>query len=57
MPDPTKLSVTIGEPERDYAIGDYLNAIDEITCYFAAHRDSAQIAAALRLYADGLGGE
>ena len=50
-----------GEWSRDYATGDYLNAIDDISCAFEHHREitGEEMAAALRLYAAKLdeGGE
>ena len=57
MSKKVSISIEIGEEARDYRIGDYLNAIDEITCYFheKTEHDGKEFAAALRLYADQIG--
>ena len=49
-----KISINIGDNSKDYRIGDYLNAIDELTCYFQAKTNhfNPELAAALKLYAD-----
>lgn len=48
-----KLEVDIGEPARTYRIGDYLNAIDDLTCHFTSSNNIRQeeLADALELYA------
>ena len=35
---PLTYSVDVGESARDYAVGDFLNAINEICCYFSSQR-------------------
>jgi hypothetical protein len=57
MIEPPTLSVPVGESAQDYSGGDLLNAINSVVCYFQQTREQtdAQIADALRLYADGLG--
>ena len=49
----TKIEVTTGFEPQDFAIGDYLNAINEVTCWFQAQRMAVEedLATALRLYA------
>ena len=56
--DPAIIQVPVGDTATDYSIGDLLNAIDSVVCYFQARREQTdgQIARALRLYADGIEG-
>ena len=51
--EPKEIAVVVGVEMQDFAGGDYLNAIDEVTCYFQAQRDIGddEIATALRMYA------
>ena len=51
--EPKEITVIVGVEMQDFAIGDYLNAINELTCYFQAQRmvPEDEIATALRLYA------
>ena len=50
------LKVPIGDESRTFGVGDYLNAVDFLTCDFLARRECSEqsLANALRLYADGL---
>lgn len=50
---PKTLTVEVGGTYRDFAAGDYLNAIDAVTCYFISERETSDIdlAASLRQYA------
>ncbi len=50
----TALEVPVGSPLQAFSGGDYLNAIDAVTEHFKQFRsqDNADLAAALRLYAD-----
>lgn len=50
------LNVPVGDSAQGYSIGDYLNAVDAVTCYFQAQRQQRDIdlAAALRMYADNI---
>ena len=50
---PVFLRVNIGIEAQDFSVGDYLNAINEVTCHFQGTRqiDDDSIASALRLYA------
>ena len=58
MKDETvEIKIDVGEPARTFAMGEYLNAIDEITCYFVEKREEFDIAAALRMYADHVDAE
>ena len=53
MKDETvEIKIDVGEPARTFAMGEYLNAIDELTCYFVEKREEFDVAGALRLYAD-----
>ena len=56
-PKHTQLMVDVGVEARTFAAGDFLNAIDEVVCYFEASREitEGEIARALRMYADGMG--
>ena len=56
MKDET-VEIKIGEPARTFAMGEYLNAIDEITCHFVDQRASFDVAGALRMYADHVDAE
>ena len=51
--EPNEITVGVGVEMQDFAAGDYLNAINEVTCYFQAKRLATEdeLAAALRLYA------
>ena len=58
MNEPTvNLTIDVGEQARTFATGDYINAIDEVTCYFVNDRQPFDVAAALRLYADHVDAE
>ena len=58
MKDETvKLTIDVGEPARTFAMGDYLNAIDELTCYVVEKREEFDVAGALRMYADHVDAE
>ena len=52
--EPKKIEVEVGVEMQDFAIGDYLNAINAITCYFQAERMVTEdsLVDALRLYAN-----
>jgi hypothetical protein len=52
-------SVDVGDDARTFGIGDYLNAVDDLTCYFREFRDieDKDYANALRLYANYVEGE
>lgn len=54
--EPLTIQVEVGDNSHDYSIGDYLNAIDAVTCYYDQFREQSpqQMAAALRLYAEGI---
>ena len=57
QPDPTTLTIPIGEPGQDFQSGNFLNAIDFLCRYFQKfYSDFEEIDAvnALRLYADGM---
>ena len=45
-------AVEVGESTRDYAVGDFLNAINEICCYFSSQRSirDDEMKAALAMY-------
>lgn len=49
-----KVEIDIGDGMRDYRVGDYLSALDELTCYFESQCDCLrpEMAQALKLYAD-----
>ena len=51
------ISVPVGNPAQTFSIGDLLNAVDSVVCYFRSMREQtdAEIAGALRLYADKFG--
>lgn len=56
---PKKLEITIESEPRDYKIGDFLNAVDELVCYFQAQdyqQADEEYAAALEMYAKTLRG-
>jgi hypothetical protein len=55
--EPIKYSISAGESNRTYAVGDFLNAIDELVCMFQRDRSLGddQFQAALKMYADGIG--
>ena len=57
--DPVVLSVPVGDTAQTFSIGDLLNAVDSVVCYFQSMREQTdvEIAAALRLYADRLDAE
>lgn len=48
-----ELSVNVGDPSKDYRVGDFLTAIDQVTCWFhsVGNCDETHLADALRLYA------
>ena len=52
-------SVDVGDAGRTFGVGDYVNALDDLTCYFREFRDieDKEYAKALRLYADYVEGE
>ena len=53
--DKTIYQITIGHPEQDYRIGDFLNALDELVCYFQeldAVSSPVDYANAMILYAE-----
>jgi len=55
--EPAKFEVTVGYDERDYRIGDFLNAIDELVCYFQNmdyQQEDDDFANALEMYAYSL---
>jgi len=51
--EPKEITVSVGVEMQDFAAGDYLNAINEVTCYFQAQRMVTEdsLVDALRLYA------
>ena len=53
MSEPVKLEVEIGDKARTFAVGDFLNAIDQVVCGFQSRREitNCDIAHALRVYA------
>ena len=57
--DPVVLSVPVGDAAQTFSIGDLLNAVDSVVCYFQSMREQTdtEIAGALRLYADKLDAE
>jgi len=52
--EPNEITVDVGTEQQDFAIGDYLNALDEVTCYFQTKRMVTEdsLVDALRLYAN-----
>ena len=50
------ITIPVGVEMLTFSLGDYLNAIDAVTCYFQAKRECTDegLVRALRLYADGL---
>jgi hypothetical protein len=49
-----QLTVTVGIPRVTYPTGDFLNAINEVACYFESKREISrnQIIGALNLYCE-----
>jgi len=54
--EPLTYAVPVGESARIYRIGDYISAIDDITCYFSAktQHSSMDFARALDIYSQHL---
>ena len=58
--DEVNVKINIGDTRRDYRIGDYINAIDELTCHFSngdCEYAEHKYADALEMYAKSLRGE
>lgn len=55
-PLPEMLTIPVGDPARAWRIGDFLNSLDELVCWFRrdADVDEKELAKALRLYAERL---
>ena len=49
----TKLTVDVGHQQASFCIGDFLNAVDDVTAYFESQRgaDTSDLIVALRMYA------
>lgn len=49
-----KLTVDVGDQSCEFAIGDFLTALDAVTKYFQSERETRDedLVAALRMYAD-----
>lgn len=52
----TKLTIDIGSQDRDYQVGNFLNALDDLCCTMSSTREitDAEMADALDLYAKRL---
>ena len=50
------ITIPVGVEMLTFSLGDYLNAINAVTCYFQAQRECTDegLASALRLYAESL---
>ena len=57
IPEHTTAKINTGDPVRDYRVGDYINAIDDLSNWFLTNTgcDHESLAAAMKLYADYLG--
>jgi len=55
-----KLEIDVGDARRDYPYGDFLNAVDEIVCYFRSNRIGFDLEIASKnmvMYAENMEGD